>query len=171
MQRRVLIAMFMVLGLLFAACGDDGADTGTDAGAEEQAGDVAASEDDEAAAGGEVLITATEYEFDLPDTLPAGPTTFTLKNDGKEKHFIDIVKLTDDAPSVDKLIKMPERKIGRYFEGQPNHLPTVKPGETGEKTLEIDLESGGRYGYVCFIAAKGEPPHAFLGMRGEFTVD
>lgn len=173
MKRSALIAMLMVLGLFFAACGEEAADTGTDAGAQDQAEDTS----DDAAAhneteGGEVLITAVEYEFDLPDTLPAGPTVFTLKNDGKQPHFIDIVKLTDDAPGVDKLIKMPERKVGQYFEGQPNQIPVVKPGETGKKTLEIELESGARYGYVCFISdGKGKPPHAFLGMAGEFTVE
>lgn len=67
------------------------------------------------------------------------------------------------------LIKLPDKKVGHYFEGPPNHLPTVKPGKTGDKTLEMELEPG-RYGYVCFIEAKDGTPHAFLGMAGEFVV-
>ena len=173
MKRSAFIAMLMVLGLLFAACGEDTGDTGTDAGAQDQAEDTGddAAEHNEVE-GGEVLVTAVDYEFDLPDTLPAGTTTFTLKNDGKKPHFIDIVPLVDGAPPVDKLIKMPQKKAESFFAGPPNHLPVVKPGETGKKTLEIELESGARYGYVCFISdGKGKPPHAFLGMAGEFSVE
>lgn len=58
--------------------------------------------------------------------------------------------------------------MGNYFEGRPNEIPTVKPGETSAET-EIDLVAG-RYGYVCFIEAKDGTPHAFLGMSGEFVV-
>ena len=160
MQRRVVLAVVIVLGLLFAGCGDDDPAATSEPDAEETTAP---------AAGGVVLISAVEYEFDLADTYPAGTTTFTLINNGEEKHFIDIVKLTDDAPPVADLLKLPEKKVGQYFEGQPNHIDTIKGGETSDP-LEIDLVEG-RYGYVCFIEAKDGTPHAFLGMSGEFTVN
>lgn len=163
MKRQAVSAAFLALGLLFTACGgdDDEPPVGTDTGAD--------ATETPMAEGGTVLITAIEYAFDLPEELPAGSTTFTLENAGEEKHFIDIAKLTDDAPPVSELIELPDRKVGRFFEGQPNHIPPVKPGETSKKPLEIDLEPG-RYGYVCFVEAKDGTPHAFLGMHGEFTV-
>lgn len=165
MSKRSLFAAVAVLALVLGACGTD---TPT---ADPDEGTGAAQSPTPDAEGSIVVITATDYEFDLPETLPAGPTTFSLTNAGEEPHFIDIVELTDDAPPVDKLIKMSESKVGGFFVGQPNTLPTVKPGETGEKTVEIMLESGARYGYVCFIEAKDGTPHAFLGMSGEFTVE
>lgn len=161
-MKRCALSVVLVLGLLFVACGKDEPTAGPDTGAEEP------SQSPEAE-GGTVLITATEYAFDLPGELPAGQTTFSLANAGEEKHFIQIVKLTDDAPPVADLIKMPDNQVGNYFEGQPNDIPTVKPGETSAKTIEIDLVAG-RYGYVCFIEAKDGTPHALLGMSGEFVV-
>lgn len=161
MQRRAIFAAVLALGLLFTACG--GEEPTAEPGADETA-EAPTTE------GGTVAVTAVEYAFNVPATLPAGPTTFTLENAGEEKHFMDIVQLTDDAPPVEDLIKLPDRKVGKYFVGQPNHISTIKPGETS-KPLEVDLVSGARYGYVCFFATKGEKPHAFLGMYGEFTVE
>ena len=161
MQRRAVFAAVLVLGLLFAACGNE--EPTATPGAQETT-EAPTTED------GTVEITAVEYAFNVPATLPAGSTTFTLTNSGEERHFIDIVQLTEDAPPVEELIKLPDRKVGKFFIGQPNHIRTVKPGETS-KPLEIELESGARYGYVCFFSKKGEQPHAFQGMFGEFTVE
>jgi hypothetical protein len=156
-----MLAAVAVLGLLFAGCGSDEPATNNEAGSTPSA--PAEAED------GTVVVTATEYEFDLPDALPAGPTTFSLTNAGAEEHFIEIVPLTDDAPSVEELIELPEKKVEEFFAGPPSDLPVVKPGETGTKTIEIDIQPGARYGYVCFIEAKDGTPHAFLGMVGEFV--
>ena len=161
MKRRAAFAAVIVLGLLFAGCGNDEPAATTEPGAEETTPGPAA--------GGEVLISAVEYEFDLADSYAAGTTTFTLVNNGKEPHFIDIIKLTDDAPSVPDLLELSEKKSEQYFGGPLNHIKTAKPGETS-KPLEVELEPG-RYGYVCFIEAKDGTPHAFLGMAGEFTVE
>ena len=163
MKRYSLFALVVVLALVFVACGNDDPAENTDAGAEP----TEAAEPE----GSEVLITATEYEFDLADSYAAGATTFSLQNDGEEPHFIDIVELTDDAPSVDKLIKMGENAVGKFFVGQPNHIPVAKPGEMAKKSVDIDLVAGARYGYVCFVENKKGVPHAFIGMSGEFTVE
>ena len=162
-MRRALLAVLLVLGLFFAACGGDEPTAGTEPGADE-------TSEAPAPVGGTVVVTATEYAFDLTAELPAGTTTFSLVNAGEEKHFIDIVPLTDDAPPVGDLIELPDNKVEKFFAGPPNHIATVPPGETSTKTLEIDLQAG-RYGYVCFFSEKGEKPHALLGMFGEFTVN
>jgi hypothetical protein len=159
-----LLVLLCVLALAFVGCGDEEPATDTGAPADESS---APAED----GGGEVVVTAVEYEFDLADSYPAGATTFSLQNDGEEPHFIDIVELTEDAPALDELLKMKEKEIGQYFVGQPNHIPVAKPGEAAKKSIEIDLTPGGRYAYVCFIEAKDGTPHAFLGMAGEFTVE
>lgn len=158
-----LVFLLFVLALVFVGCGEDEPTTDTSAPADESSAPA-----DEG--GAEVLITAVDYEFDLADSYLAGPTTFSLQNDGDEPHFIEIVELTEDAPEVAKLLKMKESEIGQYFVDQYS-IPTAKPGETAKKTVEIDLVSGARYGYVCFVEAKDGTPHAFLGMAGEFTVD
>ena len=112
-------------------------------------------------------MTATEYKFDLPATMPAGQTTLTLANEGKEPHFIEIVELKTDAPPAEKLVKM--RSAQKFFVRQVANTPPVKPGAESEPvTAEL---TAGRYGYVCFIEAPNGKPHAFLGMVGEFTVE
>ena len=158
-----LLVLLCVLALVFVGCGDDEPTTDTGAPADESSAPA-----DEG--GGEVVVTAVEYEFDLADTYPAGTTTFSLQNDGEEPHFIEFVELTEDAPALDELLKMPEKEIGQYFMAQ-HKIPTAKPGEMAKKSAEIDLASGARYAYVCFIPAKDGTPHAFLGMAGEFTVE
>lgn len=163
MKRCVLFASVVVLALFLGACGNDEPATDTDAGAEP----TEAAEPESS----EVLVTAVDYEFDLPATLAAGTTTFSMQNDGDEPHFIDIVPLAGDAPSVAKLLKMPQKKAESFFAGKPNHIPVAKPGEMAAKTVDIELESGQRYGYVCFVENKKGVPHAFLGMSGEFTVE
>ena len=155
---KLMVALALaVLMVGTVACGD----------AEET--DPAANEEETAEAGGEVTIEATEFKFDLPATLPAGPTTFTLDNVGKEPHFIQIVELSAEAPAVPELIKLPQKKAESFFVRQVAQTPPVSPGEQSEP-FEADLTPG-RYGYVCFFSSKGEPPHAFQGMHGEFTVE
>lgn len=158
MSRSLPAALLTIMGvLLLGACGNDAIDTsGAEATSPSPAGPHS------------VVITASEYDFDLPGELPAGPTSFTLTNAGEEKHFIEIIQLTADALPLEELLKLKEDELGPYFVGQPNGIDTVQPGETSEP-LEIDLEPA-RYAYVCFIEAKDGTPHAFLGMAGEFEV-
>ena len=46
-----------------------------------------------AAAPNVVSLTATEYAFEAPDTIPAGWTNFRLANRGQEVHYGHIVRL------------------------------------------------------------------------------
>lgn len=158
MVRPRTTVLLTIMGvLLLGACGDQAKDTPTAEPASPSPADPSS-----------VAITATEYDFDLPEELPSEPTSFTLTNAGEEKHFIEIVQLTDEAPPLKELLKLEGDEFAPYFEGQPNRIDTVKPGETSD-SLEIDLVPA-RYAYVCFIETKDGTPHAFLGMAGEFTV-
>ena len=160
-SRASKVTLLIAAGVLLfglAACGEDSEENGgNDAGGDKESGQAAEA----------VTITATEYKFDLPATLPAGKTTFTLVNEGKEQHFIEIIELKADAPPVAKLIKS-KKPPDQFFVRQAGGTKPVKPGETS-KPFEVDLTPG-RYGYVCFIESPKGKPHAFLGMFGEFTV-
>src|SRR2546429_48973 len=48
-----------------------------------------------------VTITATDYAFGVPDTLPAGLTTFRLVNQGKELHHANLVRLGEGKTVAD----------------------------------------------------------------------
>src|SRR5688500_13069568 len=155
--RFAIVLTTLVAAALFGACGGGGG-TGTGTGAE---GETPMEE----AAGGTLEFAGTEYAFSVDSPAPAGQTEVTLVNNGDEPHMLDLVPLTDDAPPVDELIRLPDRKVEKLFTGQPIHLHPVQPGETS-KPAKAMLQPG-RYGYVCFFSKKGEKPHAFQGMFGE----
>src|SRR3989454_9247921 len=48
-----------------------------------------------------VTITATDYAFSAPDTIPAGLTTLRLVNRGKELHHASLVRLGDGKTIAD----------------------------------------------------------------------
>lgn len=101
---------------------------------------------------------------------PAGETEITLTNEGKEPHQLLMALLTEDAPDVEKLLELPQKKAESYFAEEYNQLEKpIKPGESASAT--VDLKPG-TYAYVCFVESKKEKaPHAFLGMVGQLTVE
>src|SRR6266511_1010128 len=48
-----------------------------------------------------VTITATDYAFGMPDTIPARLTTFRLVNQGKELHHASLVRLGEGKSAAD----------------------------------------------------------------------
>lgn len=176
-SRRALLTAFLALALplTLAACGEDSGD-GTDAAQEEPADEESTpaeeptEEPSEEAPeeGALVHVVATEYKFEgIDPTLPAGPTTFHLMNEGKEQHeFVLALKKTDTP--TQKLLKLPQKQAEKelqFFGGT-----FAKPGGSSEQPLEAELVPG-NYVAVCFVASKGGPPHAFQGMVHEFTVE
>ena len=45
-----------------------------------------ADEQEKKDAAGTVAVTLTEYAIDMPQSLPAGPTTFVIHNEGQKTH-------------------------------------------------------------------------------------
>lgn len=167
-RTKVLLAALVALTLL-GACGGGDDEASTDTATEETSEETEGTPADDEAAASTLEFAGTEYAFSAPPTAPAGPTSITLVNNGDEPHMLDLVPLAENAPSVQKLLKMPQKKAQSFFAGQPITIEPIKPGETSE-AVEAELQPG-RYGYVCFYSKKGEKPHAFLGMYGELTVE
>ena len=163
---KTAVAILVVLAL-FSACGGGDDDTSEPAAGDDTATEAEQTPEEQAA--GTLDFAGTEYAFAVSETVPSGMTSVTLTNNGDEPHMLDLVPLTDDAPAVEELIRLPEKKVEKFFAGPPNHINPVKPGETS-KALKVELEPG-RYGYVCFFSKKGEKPHAYQGMFGELTVE
>jgi uncharacterized cupredoxin-like copper-binding protein len=87
-----------------------------------------------------VEVHLTEYAIAMPQTLPAGPTTFALHNDGKKSHSFKI-----EGPGLDELLSKP-----------------VRPHET--ETLQVTLQPG-EYKVYCPIGS-----HSAKGMTMTLTV-
>ena len=87
-----------------------------------------------------VLVSLTEFEIDMPDSIPAGPTTFEVTNNGTVEHNFEV-----------------------EGQGVEEELETnLQPGETG--TLEVDLQPG-TYEIYCPVA-----DHEGQGMSLTLTV-
>ena len=113
-----------------------------------------------------LLVTAVEYEFrGAPVLLSAGEHTFTLQNDGEEPHELYLAYITGPQ-SIEEIIELPEKQASKVT--QAVNRVEAEPGGSAELTASL---VPGRFGYVCFIESPDGTPHAFLGMRGEFTVE
>jgi len=103
-----------------------------------------------------VHVTATDYAFQAPDTLPSGVTTFHLMNEGKEAHHV-------------VLVKMPLAEFQKANPGSPPPADLVvlggpnaaMPGGIAEATVDL---APGSYTMVCFIPSTDGTPHAMKGM-------
>lgn len=91
-------------------------------------------------AGGAVEVTLTDHRIDMPSTLPAGPTTFSITNAGKAEHNFEV-----EGQGI-------ETELAQ----------NLRPGETG--TLQVDLRPG-TYHVYCPVAN-----HQERGMEMELTV-
>ena len=87
-----------------------------------------------------VEVHLSEYAIDMPHTLPAGPTTFVVHNDGKKTHSFKI-----EGPGIDELLSAP-----------------VKPKKSGN--LQVTLLPG-EYKVYCPIGS-----HEPRGMKMTLTV-
>ena len=118
-----------------------------------------------------VTITAADYVFNVPDTIPAGLTTFRLVNQGKELHHASLIRLKDGKTVADfqsglqaamKTQGPPPPWIS--FVGGPN---AVTPGDTGLATQTLEP---GNYVFVCWIPTADGTPHIMKGMMRAMVV-
>jgi uncharacterized cupredoxin-like copper-binding protein len=86
------------------------------------------------AGAGEVEVRLSEYAIEMPHTLPAGPTTFLVRNEGKNTHSFKI-----EGPGIAEMLSTP-----------------VRPRKTG--SLQVTLQPGD-YKVYCPIGS-----HAAKGM-------
>ncbi len=90
--------------------------------------------------GGEVPVTLVDGEIQMPNTLPSGPTTFSVTNNGSFDHGLEIE--------------------GQGFSAELE--PVLAPGESG--TLQVDLAPG-VYEVYCPV-----DDHRNNGMQLNLTV-
>jgi uncharacterized cupredoxin-like copper-binding protein len=152
----------LALSLLAAACG------GESARQEAPAAETAPAVKEAPAAGPNLVeFKAHDYQFDAPDSVPAGPTTIRLVNEGKELHHVALVRLEEGKTLKDLM--------GAFAAGGPPPAWAVDaggpsaamPGATIEASL--DLEPG-RYAALCFVPSADGKPHLMKGMVRELKV-
>lgn len=134
-------------------------------------GDEAARAEKATAAPNVVSLTATEYAFGAPDTIPAGWTTFRMANQGEEIHYGHIVQL-EPGRTVREMVDAyaeairasgPRPKWVRRFGGPGG----ATPGDSSNVTQYLEP---GSYVWVCPIEDDAGHPHFAKGEFKPFVV-
>jgi hypothetical protein len=119
----------------------------------------------------DVAVQGLDYAFQLPDSLPPGPSTFRLRNAGKVPHEMGMA-LLNPGVTVSQVMTL----IGGG--GDPDSLIAgivgiliAGPGETAVGGLAVDLLPGRTYAFFCnFQDAPDQPEHVALGMFSGRTI-
>lgn len=106
-----------------------------------------------------VTVVTRDYAFQMPDTLPAGLTTFRIHNEGREPHEMVLVKLgaTDSLGAL--LAPHAPDQFDRGLVGGP---AADFPG-TDQSNATVVLDAG-RYAVVCGVPSVDHVPHLKKGM-------
>lgn len=118
-----------------------------------------------------VEVTAHEFAYTMPDTLPAGWTTFRMTNTGQELHHVTVIRLEQGKTMGDFLQAMGAVTSGgalpewAVFMGGPNAV-------IGPMVSEVTMDlPAGNYAVVCVIPSPSDGvPHVAKGMSHALTV-
>jgi len=112
-------------------------------------------------------VNMRDFTFDMPDTLPPGPVTYKVVNNGPQPHEFNLLKVVPDATVSDVLAWQPDQGTPPPFEAVGG-MNGLSQGESDYVT--VDLEPG-QYVAICNIPDPASGiPHAHLGMVHPFTV-
>jgi hypothetical protein len=115
-----------------------------------------------------VTMTAKDYSFQMPGTLPNGLVHITFKNAGKQPHQANIARLNKGVTAAkvqQQLNQNMDAALGLVtLVGGPN---TVDPGGSQQVVLRF---SPGEYVAICFVAGPDGKPHFMKGMLKFFSV-
>jgi hypothetical protein len=116
----------------------------------------------------EVVITATEYRFDLPTSIPAGLTRVNLKNEGAEGHDAMFMRVNDGATLAQLQAALTTPDFGPIFAASTSFGgPEVDAGL--QATTIVDLAPG-QYMVICVIPDDDGMPHYLMGMQAPLEV-
>lgn len=113
-----------------------------------------------------INITAKDYTFDAPDTIPSGATTVRLTDGGKELHHVQFLKLADGKTFEDLAKEKGEPPRWAVPVGGPNS-PIPGGVTVSETSLQLDA---GNYALVCVIPSADGTLHLMKGMARKLTV-
>ena len=113
-----------------------------------------------------VNIVATDYAFAAPDTIPAGLTTFTMLNQGRELHQAVLVGAADKTWQELQAAMTAPGPFAPWlkFPGGPG---VVAGGDSSNATARL---APGNYFIVCFIAGPDGVMHVMKGMVRRLVV-
>ncbi|HEX9562676.1 MAG TPA: hypothetical protein VF981_01845 [Gemmatimonadaceae bacterium] len=116
----------------------------------------------------ELVITARDFAFEMPDTVPAGLTHIRLLNQGPQLHHAQLIRFAEGRSLADMEahLKSGATSVPSWMEevGGPN------PPEVGMETSTTQMLEPGNYAVVCFVDLPDRVPHVMKGMAMPFVV-
>ncbi len=184
----------IALATSLAACGaPDSGDAAAGAGAGAGAAAASSASADAATSPDAVSVTAHDFGFDAPDSIPSGWTTFRFVNNGAQTHFFVLDHLPEGKNLQDFIAA-----VGAPFDSAWNGLQagTLKkadvpallgrmvpawygqvtqdggagltaPGDTSVATVHLEP---GTYIVECYVKSPDNTFHTSLGMARQLTV-
>jgi hypothetical protein len=118
----------------------------------------------------EVTIVATDFAFQVPDTIEGGMVTLKLVNQGQTYHHVQLVRLLDGKTYNDLVEGLKQMQPGAP---PPPWIEDVvgpnSPETNGESRLIREMTPG-NYALICFIDTPDKVPHFVKGMTKSLTV-
>lgn len=144
MSFRATLALVLGGGVTFAAC------------AKKPASPAAAT------TANVVTIGAGDFNFQAPDTIPAGLTTLKLMNHGQEVHQVVLMRIDSGKTMADiqAMMSNPNAPIPGWLEF-PLGAGGIVPGDSANSTATL---GAGHYVLICFLPSPDGTPHAAKGM-------
>jgi hypothetical protein len=110
----------------------------------------------------EVVITAADFRFELPASIPGGLTRLTLQNDGAVDHHAMFMRLNDDADMADLEAALSTPDLGAIF-AVSQSLGGPEVGAGLQASVIADLTPG-QYMVICVVPEADGTPHYMMGM-------
>ncbi len=121
-----------------------------------------------------VTITATDFAFGAPDTIPAGLTTFRMLNQGRELHQAVIFGAPGKSFAELEAAEQPTEPMAGWWRAFLAMQPTFPGGPgvvTGGDSAIITANlAPGNYVIACFMASPDGKLHVQKGMFRRLVV-
>jgi hypothetical protein len=114
-----------------------------------------------------IQIVTHEFAFVLPDSLPAGLTTFRLRNEGQQPHHLMLYRLEPGKSLADVSVALHAggaHPAWMHAVGGPNAVPH------GGEAVGTLLLLPGRYVAFCHVKSPDQVLHFAKGMMKALTV-
>lgn len=115
----------------------------------------------------EMMVRATDYAFEAPDTVTAGLTNVIMDMPGPGFHHVQFVRIDSGKTYADleAALKVPgPPPAWAHFVAGPN---PVNPGNKSAALVNLDA---GNYAIICLVDIPDATPHFARGMMRPLTV-
>jgi hypothetical protein len=119
----------------------------------------------------DVTITARDYAFIVPPSVPAGLTAFHFVNRGKVPHEVQFFRFNPGVSATTARGYLGKGTVPDSVADPSGSVLIATPGDSVREALLVQLRPGERYALLCqFHDSAGKPQHTQLGMVGLIEV-